>query len=76
MAVVAWLALSPRHLPFERPFFFSILHFLSLSLPSVKPRLGAFSATEGRRLEGGERGTFILPSSFTSIYPDPLSPPG
>lgn len=47
--VVAGLALSLRHLPFERPFFFSILYFLSLSLPSVKPRLGAFSATEGRR---------------------------
>lgn len=66
MAVVAWLALSPRHLPFERPFFFSILHFLSLSLPSVKPSLGAFSATEGRRLEGG---SVALSSSHHPLHP-------
>ena len=50
-------------------FFFPILHFLSLSLPSVKPRLGAFSATEGRRLREGGRESVALSSSHHPLHP-------
>lgn len=72
--VVAGLALSLRHLPFERPFFFFPSFTSSLYL---FPLLNLASGHSPPQKAGGagERGTFILPSSFTSIYPDPLSPP-
>lgn len=64
------LALSLRYLPFYCPFF-SILHFASLSLPSVKSRLRAFSATDGRV----KKPSVALSSSRHPFHPpDPLSP--
>lgn len=51
--------------------FFSILHFLSLSLPSVKSCLGAFSATKGRG--GKKRAWHFHPPIILSIHlPHPL----
>lgn len=52
MAVVAWLALSPRHLPFERPFFF--LSFTSSLY--LFPLLNLASGHSPPQKAGGWRG--------------------
>lgn len=59
------LALSLRHLLFFHTPFFPILHFLCLSLPSVKSCLGAFSTTKGR----GKKTSVALSSSHHPFHP-------